>query len=322
MAMQKPVRFTDVRSVKFHQMSFSGGRTSGRMLREWMNAMGGVPSNSMVLFANTGREEDATLDFIHEVETQWGVPIVWLEYDRVPASSIDLSVFPTPRRAAYVRGQASRDEDTHWFKVVNYETAHRIGQPNSPFDKVLEWMSVLPNPRVRSCSAQLKTRTMMRYIWTQRIYEFTSYIGYRADEADRGADLLNSRDLVQGNTFCFPLIDMGVREEDVMDFWSKQPFDLMLKQHEGNCDLCFMKSVPKRIEIMRRKPHRAKWWIDWENKKTSTASGNGGQFRLEQRYEALLERSKTALPMFSDDEYSDSCGACTTGAMEWNEDEE
>lgn len=320
--MQKPIKWINAKDIKFHQLSFSGGRTSGRMLKEWLDTMNGVPDNSMVLFANTGREEDATLDFIHECETQWGVPIIWLEYDRVPASSIDLSVFPTPRRASYVRGQASRGEDTHWFKVVNYETAHRIGQPNSPFDKVLEWMSVLPNPRVRSCSAQLKTRTMMRYMWTKRIYEFTSYIGYRADEADRGADLLNSRDLIQGNTFCFPLIDMGIREEDVMEFWSKQSFDLKLQQFEGNCDLCFMKSVPKRIEVMRRKPDRAEWWINWEKRKTKEGRTTGGQFRLEQSYESLFERSKTALPMFTDQERNDACGTCTTGAMEWAEDDE
>lgn len=30
--------------------------------------------------ANTGLEHQATLEFVRDVEHEWGVPIVWLEY--------------------------------------------------------------------------------------------------------------------------------------------------------------------------------------------------------------------------------------------------
>jgi 3'-phosphoadenosine 5'-phosphosulfate sulfotransferase (PAPS reductase)/FAD synthetase len=309
--------------VKHHHFALSGGRTSGRMLREWLDCLGGVPANSSVLFCNTGREEDATLDFLHEMEVRWGVPITWLEYDRVPAADIDLGIFPTPRRRQYVERQAKAGEDTHWFRVVSYETAHRIGDDGpSPFDKLLEWMSVLPNPRVRACSAQMKSRAMLRYLWSRGVYEFTSYIGYRADEMDRAAELLASKDLIPGNTFSFPLIDWGITEPQVMDFWEAQPFDLGIEQFEGNCDLCFMKSVPKRVEIMRRSPERAAWWSGWEDRKSAECDGLGGRFRAEQSYADLLERARISLATVTPEGDCEPCGACTTGTLEWREDEE
>lgn len=301
----KPVKPHDLLHVAHHHFSLSGGRTSGRMLHDWLTFMGGLPSNSSVVFCNTGKEDDRTLDFLDEMSRRWNVPIIWLEYTRVPARSIDTSIFPTKRRAQYVERQAERDETTHWFREVSYESAHRNGQPNSPFDELLEWMSVLPNPRVRSCSAQLKSRTMARYLWSKRIYEFTSYIGYRSDETDRAVELLKSRDLLPGNTF------------------AQQPFDLRLEQFEGNCDLCFMKSVPKRLEIIRRNPQSAQWWSEWEKKKKKTTTeGFGSRWRREQSYEDLAKRALIELPKVDEIHDPSGCVACTTGAMSWKDGDE
>lgn len=317
--MMKPIKPSQWGSVVHHHIAISGGRTSGKMTYDWLKCNGWkAPKNSSLTFCNTGQERNETLDYVQAMSEAWGVKVVWLEYDRVPAKEIDLSIFPTPRRAQYVEKQAKKGELTHWFKIVDYNTAHRIGQPNSPFDKLLEWMSVLPNPVSRSCSGQMKARTMFRYLWSIGVRDFTSYIGYRADEADRAVDLLCQRDLVPGQTFSFPLIDWGVNEEAVMEFWKQQPFNLQLQQFEGNCDLCFMKSVPKRIELMRRNPASAKWWIDWESRKDA---GAGSRFRLEQSYASLLERSKTALPILLP-EGEDGCGACTAGTLSYAEDGE
>ena len=64
------------------QISFSGGRTSAYMLHQILEANDGLPDRAVVTFANTGREMPETLDFVHECQQRWGVPIVWLEYDR------------------------------------------------------------------------------------------------------------------------------------------------------------------------------------------------------------------------------------------------
>ena len=49
------------------QISFSGGRTSGYMLHAIMEANGGLPERARVVFANTGRERNETLDFVQEI---------------------------------------------------------------------------------------------------------------------------------------------------------------------------------------------------------------------------------------------------------------
>ena len=57
-------------------VSFSGGRTSGFMLRHILDAHGGQPEDLVVSFQNTGLEHPATYDFIKEVEDRWGVDIL------------------------------------------------------------------------------------------------------------------------------------------------------------------------------------------------------------------------------------------------------
>lgn len=62
-------------------ISFSGGRTSGYMLRKILEAHGGrLPADVVVGFANTGKERRETLDFVRDCGEHWDVPVVWLEW--------------------------------------------------------------------------------------------------------------------------------------------------------------------------------------------------------------------------------------------------
>ena len=49
------------------QIAFSGGRTSGYMLHQILEANGGLTDRVEVTFQNTGREMPQTLDFVAEV---------------------------------------------------------------------------------------------------------------------------------------------------------------------------------------------------------------------------------------------------------------
>jgi hypothetical protein len=61
---------------------------------------------------------------------------------------------------------------------------------------------------------------------------------------------------------------------DVDLYWRLQPFDLQLQSHEGNCDLCFLKGLGKRRQIIRDRPDLAEWWIEQERR-------TGGTFRAD-----------------------------------------
>src|SRR5262245_12799972 len=138
-------------------VSYSGGRTSGRMLRGILDAYGGaLPLQSWALFCNTGRERPETLDFVHETEMRWGVPVVWLEYVRLPGP-----VTVDGRKVA-----------CHGWAQVDYATASRHGEPFHALINVLADFRreakgappILPNVVQRFCTANLKIRTMRRFM--------------------------------------------------------------------------------------------------------------------------------------------------------------
>jgi hypothetical protein len=170
-------------------ISFSGGRTSGYMLRRCLDALP-LPQPSTwfstltdsgvyVLFANTGKEREETLKFVHEVETRWEVPIVWLErlepIDDAPAG----------------------------FRIVSYETAARDGEP---FAKLIEQRNFLPNPVTRFCTSELKIRVMRDYMRSKGFEHWTNVVGLRADEPRRVAKM-REREGEQRWTSAMPLAD-------------------------------------------------------------------------------------------------------------------
>lgn len=269
-------------------VSFSGGRTSGLMLWNILQAFGGsLPPDVRVIFCNTGKERPETLDFVERCSLEWDVPITWLEYRRDHSRPVVID----GRNGQPAMGQ-------HSYQVVNYATASRDGKP---FNDLLDVMAafrlqkgespVLPNVVQRFCTGEMKQRTAGRYIVSQglNLSEVTDAIGLRADEPRRLAKLAarktRSLDPWECGDVVAPLGLDGVTEPDVMKFWSSQSFDLGLRQYEGNCDLCFLKSRGKRQTIMRNRPDLAEWWIDQENR-------TGQKFRKDEpSYRSLLAKA-------------------------------
>lgn len=281
-------------------ISFSGGRTSGYMLYRILKAFGGkLPKGIKVIFCNTGKERTETLDFVEMCLQRWGVEIVWLEYRRDVSKPIIVK-----------GGNGQPSYGRHSYAVVNYETASRNGEP---FDAIIEAISefraeakngdpLLPGVRQRYCTAELKIRTMARYLSDIGFpLDYQDAVGLRADEPQRVA---RSKNQPHGKEVVYPLYTAGVTESDVMSFWSAQPFDLKLRQHEGNCDLCYLKSGAKIRGIIRENPELAKWWIEAETK-------TGKTFRTDRpRYAVQLQLAQRATlfdDVPEDDELSIAC---------------
>ena len=212
----------------------------------------------IVCFQNTGKELPQTLDFINECDKRWNLNIVWVEYRR-PAM----------------------------FEVVTYETASRDGRPFE--ELLLQRPGSLPNVQFRYCTLQLKIETLKRYLKSIGIKDYISYNGIRYDEPNRWGKI--NRDDTE-----LPLVRWKVTKKDVLDFWSKQDFDLKVNEPYGNCDCCFLKGKGKLITIANEKPELIDWWIRMEKEHPS-----GATFKKEISYQKLKETSQQQTNLFKDD---------------------
>ncbi len=258
-------------------ISFSGGRTSAYMLWRVLQSNNGLPEDAIVCFANTGKEEEATLEFVRDCEKNWGVEIHWLEY---------------------------RTEEPN-FERVTFETASRGGEP---FEALIRKRQYLPNPVTRFCTSELKIRTIHKYIKSRgwKHNEHMDWVGIRADEQRRAAKIERDRT---------PLVTAGVTKADVGKFWSEHSFDLKLPNMNGvtmhgNCDLCFLKGGNQILSLIQEKPERAVWWAKMEALALALASRpDGAKFRKDRpAYKEMLEFSKNQTQMFSDETIPCFCG--------------
>jgi len=176
----------------------------------------------------------------------------------------------------------------HWN--VHIKRVHRPGG----FAQLITDRQFLPNPVMRFCTSELKIEPMRAFMERQGYATWTNVVGFRADESKR-VQRTRQRESESTDpwTSAFPLYGAGRTEADVMAFWRGQPFDLQLRKHEGNCDLCFLKGVSIRSGIMRDRPDLAAWWVEQERR-------TGGRFRSDAPTNAQL-LSQPQFPQMSDD---------------------
>ena len=261
-------------------ISFSGGRTSAYMLWRVLEQHGGtLPNDVFVCFANTGKEREETLEFVRECGERWRVPIVWLE----------VAKHETPAKR---------------FKVVDFETASRNGEP---FDLVISnHNKMVPTPLIRYCTIEMKIQPITRYLKSIGITEWTSFLGIRKDEERRAAKINGSASPTKGEERFLPLHRADVTREEVLAFWESQPFDLHLpvfngETIHGNCDLCFLKGKDKKIQIIKDRPEVADWWIKKEKEM-------GGSFSKNYTVEDLKRMALEQIPIAFEDSIECFCG--------------
>jgi hypothetical protein len=214
--------------------TFSGGRTSAFM-GQFLNSYDKYKDyDKLFVFANTGKEKEETLEFINQCDKEWGLGVVWLE------ASVNKE-----------KGKGTK------HKIVDFNSASRNGEP---FIDMVEKYGI-PNPFMSICTRELKKRPMDSYIKTLGYKDIITAIGIRYDERHRKSIRAKEENLI------YPLCDdIKVDSNFIRSWWDKQCFDLKLKDYEGNCDLCFKKSLRKRLTIIKENPSSAKWWLDVEEK--------------------------------------------------------
>lgn len=273
-------------------ISFSGGETSAYMSHLLINSKN--YEEIIVIFANTGQENEETLQFVDSCDKLFGLNVVWLE----------AKVFQGERK-----GTA--------YTVVDLDTASRDG---GPFEEAIKKYGI-SNKANPFCTRELKLRPITKYVrdlgWKKGTYD--TAIGIRFDEIDR-----MSSNFVE-NKIIYPLIENKVTKKEVREFWEKQPFRLQLHEHQGNCKWCWKKSKRKLLTLAVETPEI----FEFPKKMENQYSGNGFKrdvdfrrvfFRGNTSTMELLEEAKLPFNKFVDgyrvtvenfNEDLDSAGACS-----------
>jgi hypothetical protein len=254
-------------------LSVSGGRTSGYVLRRTIDEnCGCLPKGVIPAFANTGKEFPETLDFVHAMEQEWDCPIYWVEY--IP--------------------------EAPGFKVVDYATASRNG---GPFEALINKKKHLPNSAMRFCTEELKVKTLAALMASLGYADYTTVLGIRADEPRRVAKIRARIDA--GEDIRLPLVEAGIGEAEIFDFWRNHPFTVQLPEGISNCDNCFLKGL-RRVEYnLRQKPQSGEWWARMEAERGATFNKRISFAQLAERAEQW--RNHPALPLFGEEEAQIAC---------------
>jgi len=190
------------------------------ILRNWQRRYDDI----VVVFANTGQENEATLKFVRECDDHFGFGTVWIE-----------------------AVQHHGERKAPGFKTVTFETASRDG---APFEDGIRKYGI-PNQKFKDCTRNLKQKPIEAYArsigWELGSYDLA--IGIRADEKDRMSAAANQRRIV------YPLIKPhSMTKPQINTWWASQPFRLTLKGYQGNCKWCWKKSFRKHFTIISENP--------------------------------------------------------------------
>lgn len=216
-------------------ISFSGGKTSAYMAKKVIEKYRKT-HEIKVLFANTGQEHEKTLEFVDRCDKEFDLDVTWIE------SNVQ-------------HGQRLSSQGVK----VDFETACRDGRL---FEEMVKKYGI-SNFAFPHCTRELKTSPMHNYVkkvlgWKKGTY--ATVIGIRADEIDR----INAK--FKELKYWYPLADWGITKQCVNNFWKKQPFNLEIPEHLGNCTWCWKKTLKKQMAVIRDMPEAHKVPMQIEEK--------------------------------------------------------
>lgn len=238
-------------------VSFSGGRTSAYLV--WlMEQARHEGADVHYVFMDTGAEHPATYAFIRNIVAQWGIPLVCLRAVLSP----EMGVGPT-------------------YRVVDVAD---IGPDLAPWREMLKIYGA-PDVSRPHCTGKMKTIPHDKYC-NERFGKgnYTTWLGIRGDEPNRLGERPGVRFLAELSRF---------KKQDVLNWWAKQPFDLGIMEHLGNCTFCIKKSLGKVALATRDEPELAAQFVALtEGPEVRTEGLMHQHKRMYREYKTLTEVSQ------------------------------
>lgn len=222
-------------------VSFSGGRTSAYLCYLMKEKYG---NDVDFIYMDTGAEHPKTYKFIREVNEHFGLNLTCLRGD-----------FNQPLG------------NGHSYSVID------INEICPDLEPYRQMVMKYGTPTVASswCTSRMKEEVHDKYCDdTYRKGNYQTWIGIRADEPKRLGGVGRSESL----KYMAEVTDAD--KDDVLDFWSKMPFDLEIPEWLGNCVFCFKKSDLKLAAAQRDEPGL---YIEWNEMIESAPDRNKKQGR-------------------------------------------
>lgn len=223
-------------------VTFSGGETSAFMA-QWLWKHKQDEFDMLFVFANTGQENNETLDFVNKCQNHFNIKIHWIE----------AKVYHNQKKAT-------------GFKLVDYRTATRITDwiknNETPFEEVIKKYGI-PNHSRLHCTRELKMNPIKEFaqsIWGKEKYYIA--IGIRSDEFDRMNHNYKKLRIV------YPLISREMipsTKKHINFYWKNQPFRLNLKGYQGNCVACYKKGDNKLYKLIQEDDNSFRFFESMEN---------------------------------------------------------
>lgn len=197
-------------------VSFSGGRSSALLVY----LMKKQHPDTDFVFMDTGAEHPKTYEFVKNVVNYFDINLTCLR------------VVVNPELGS---GNS--------YRIISLD---ELKQDLQPFRDVC-YKYGLPYLGGAFCTRAMKLEPFTRYCnnkYGKNNYQ--TWLGIRADEPKR----LKPKD---GYKFLAEISDFD--KQDIINWWKRQPFDLEIPEHLGNCVFCIKKSISK-IALATRDEHK------------------------------------------------------------------
>ena len=216
-----------------HIVNFSGGRTSAYLVYLMEKKRKNEGWDVEYVFADTTAEHPKTYEFVRNVVKHFNINLTCLR----PAYS--------EKRGVGVRYSIVSIDDLKWSldsikEQVKIYGGFTINRPN--------------------CTSKMKCDTVDKYLserWGKE--NCFRWFGMRADEPKRLKHKNLDRKInPHGIRYLAEISEYD--KSDIVDWWSKMPFDLEIPEHLGNCVFCIKKSDKKVALAERDEPKLFKEW--------------------------------------------------------------
>lgn len=197
-------------------VSFSGGRSSALLVYLMKNQ---YPDTDFV-FMDTGAEHPKTYEFVKNVVKFFDINLTCLR------------VVVNPELGS---GNS--------YRIISLD---ELKQDLQPFRDVC-YKYGTPYVHGAFCTRTMKLEPFTRYCNDKYGKEnYVTWLGIRADEPKR----LKPK---EGYKYLAEISDFD--KQDIINWWKRQPFDLEIPEHLGNCVFCIKKSISK-IALATRDEHK------------------------------------------------------------------